>query len=371
MPGYEGFLQLPTFAQVQQFAQDAPLVYIAATAAGGLALIVPPVARNAASQDGAEGALTTPIIPLWLDHLTEQAVHERLFRQDGNLAQGGYLSAYARWPSDPDAWFTALEETTRWLWEVLMGPLVQTLTSDGATRATLIPHGLLALLPLHAAWTPDAAAPTGRRYALDAVTFSYAPNARALATARTIAAHTAPDALLAVDEPQPVTIAGPLPNAAREVQAAASHFATATILRWEEATKERVLAALRGEEATQHTPTTTSAPPVWHFSCHGRANLANPLLGGLVLAHDTWLTLGNLLELRLSGVRLAVLAACETGIPGTHLPDEVIGLPTGLTQAGVAGVVASLWSVRDRSTMLLLVRFYDLWRLEGLVPPRR
>jgi CHAT domain-containing protein len=92
-------------------------------------------------------------------------------------------------------------------------------------------------------------------------------------------------------------------------------------------------------------------------------------VGGLLFAHDTWLTLGNLLELRLSGVHLVVLSACETGIPGTDLPDEVIGLPAGLTQAGVAGVVASLWSVRDRSTMLLLVRFYDLWRLEGLVPP--
>ncbi len=37
-------------------------------------------------------------------------------------------------------------------------------------------------------------------------------------------------------------------------------------------------------------------------------------------------------------------------------------------QAGVAGVVASLWAVNDLSTMLLMARFYDLWRTDGLAP---
>jgi CHAT domain-containing protein len=53
---------------------------------------------------------------------------------------------------------------------------------------------------------------------------------------------------------------------------------------------------------------------------------------------------------------------------GFELADEAIGLPTGLLQAGVAGVVASLWAVSDRSTMMLISRFYDLWRKEKLEP---
>ncbi|MEM6904160.1 MAG: CHAT domain-containing protein, partial [Pseudomonadota bacterium] len=40
----------------------------------------------------------------------------------------------------------------------------------------------------------------------------------------------------------------------------------------------------------------------------------------------------------------------------------------GLLQAGVAGVAASLWSVADLSTMMLLTRFYDLWQKDGLAP---
>jgi CHAT domain-containing protein len=67
-------------------------------------------------------------------------------------------------------------------------------------------------------------------------------------------------------------------------------------------------------------------------------------------------------------VRLAVLSACETGLPGLDTIDEVVSLPIGMLQAGVAGVVASLWPVDDRSTMMLMVRFYDLWREQQLEP---
>jgi hypothetical protein len=56
------------------------------------------------------------------------------------------------------------------------------------------------------------------------------------------------------------------------------------------------------------------------------------------------LNASNLLAMRLRA-RLAALSACETSRPGTALPDEVVFLPTGLLQAGVASVVASLWVV--------------------------
>ena len=82
------------------------------------------------------------------------------------------------------------------------------------------------------------------------------------------------------------------------------------------------------------------------------------------------LTLRDLLDLKLAsdnrpGIRLAILSACETGLQGSEAIDEVTSLPTGLLQAGVAAVIASLWSVSDLSTMMILTRFYDLWRIEG------
>jgi CHAT domain-containing protein len=103
-----------------------------------------------------------------------------------------------------------------------------------------------------------------------------------------------------------------------------------------------------------------------HLACHGFAELASPLDSGLLLA-DGHMTLGRLMELQLR-VRLAVLSACETALPGTELPDEVVALPTGLLQAGVAGVVASQWSVPDWATAMLMTEFYRCWRWEQMTP---
>ncbi len=56
--------------------------------------------------------------------------------------------------------------------------------------------------------------------------------------------------------------------------------------------------------------------------------------------------------------RLSVLSACQTAIE--HLPDDAIGLPAGLTRAGVPSVLGTLGSVNDASTALWMLRFYEL-----------
>ncbi|MCP4626982.1 MAG: CHAT domain-containing protein, partial [bacterium] len=69
------------------------------------------------------------------------------------------------------------------------------------------------------------------------------------------------------------------------------------------------------------------------------------------------------------GARLAILTACEARVPDMKNADEVIGLPSGLAQAGGAGVAASLWPVSDLSTMMLMTGFYESWRKGGVNPP--
>ena len=86
------------------------------------------------------------------------------------------------------------------------------------------------------------------------------------------------------------------------------------------------------------------------------------------MAHDEVLTVEDLFNLHLQGARLATLSACETGIIGTQLPDEVVALPSAFLRAGFAGVAASLWSVSEISTAMLMERFYCYWRKDGLAP---
>ncbi len=361
VPGYAGFLLPTTFEQIQQTVQDTPLVYLAATTAGGLALIVASPSTHGVDRGVVEAPATPPvtITPLWLKDLTWQSLSDRLLSEHGTEVSG-YLGSFMQWKAheeDRDAWFTALDETTHWLGDILMGPLTHLLTELGAARAILIPQGMLGLLPLHAAWSEDTTTPAGRSYVSDAVTYSYISNALALSTAEQMAARSATATLLAVDEPAGLTL-DRLPFSASEIDAAGSYFRTVAVLRGEDASRAKLLAALSAEDV----------PTVWHFSCHGAANLTEPLASGLVLANNEWLTLRDLFALRLTRVRVAVLSACETGVPGAKLPDEVIGLPIGLTQAGVAGIIASLWPVNELSTTLLLVRFYDFWQAEGLQP---
>ena len=107
---------------------------------------------------------------------------------------------------------------------------------------------------------------------------------------------------------------------------------------------------------------------VLHFSCHGIANFIEPLNSGLMMVHDQVLSVRDFLGCKLFQARLAVLSACATGIVGSELPDEAIGLPSGLLQAGVDGIVASLWLVSEMSTMILMSRFYEVWRAQALEP---
>ncbi|BAY10866.1 CHAT domain-containing protein [Calothrix sp. NIES-2098] len=323
VPGYEDFLAQPSFDDIHQALRPGiPLVYLAPTSAGSLALIV--------TQDG--------IDDLWLNDLTENSLRELL---------NTWFRAYNQSSTNRQAWLEGIEQGTRQLWQPLMSPLINHLQQHNLQQAILIPTGFFSLLPLHAAWVEDSTAPTGRHYALDTINFTYAPNARSLSVAQEIAQRTVADSILAIDNPR-----NDLPNSTREVTAAIATFEQRKVLQHEQAAIADVLAALPHYN-------------VLHLSCHGTANLQEPLTSGLAMS-DGLLTLRDLLDLKLDSIRLAILSACETGLPGIKLADEAISLPTGLLQAGVAGVAASLWSVSDLSTMMLLTCFYDLWRVEGL-----
>jgi CHAT domain-containing protein len=93
---------------------------------------------------------------------------------------------------------------------------------------------------------------------------------------------------------------------------------------------------------------------------------------GLFLAAGERLVLRDILDLRLwdpaGWPRLCVLSACQTDQPGTQLPDEVVSLPTGLLQAGYAGVLATQWPIHGEVAALMVGRFYRAWRKEGREP---
>jgi CHAT domain-containing protein/tetratricopeptide (TPR) repeat protein len=103
----------------------------------------------------------------------------------------------------------------------------------------------------------------------------------------------------------------------------------------------------------------------------GRAANSPLVMTGLVLAGANnpktpgrgVLTGEALIDRDLSGLELAVLSACETGLGDLGGGGEgVFGLQRALHYAGCRNVVASLWKVDDTATAALMGEFYrQLW----------
>jgi len=323
---FEDFLAAPSFDDVARAAADGPLVYLAAAEPGGLALIV----------RGSE------VVDIDLSALTANELRSRV---------ENYLQRYERFRRNPErhelwtAWTASLDETTRWLWDAAMAAVLAEL--GDVPEVTVVPCGLLGLLPLHAAWTEDATTATGRRHAVDETAFAYIANARALEMCRERAATLPSERVLAVADPYLPT-GNRLPYTRPEALVAANAFPNADLLIDEQATVEAIEQGLRTAD-------------IVHLGCHGRANLDEPLRSYLLLAGGHRLELEQILLMRLR-VRLAVMSACETSMPGTELPDEVVGLPTGLVQAGAAGVLATMWATGQHASALLMTTFYRYWQ---------
>ncbi len=129
-------------------------------------------------------------------------------------------------------------------------------------------------------------------------------------------------------------------------------------------TSAQVLVGARATEGRFHQLAPGRA--VLHLATFGVLNTRNPLFSYVELNPDEGSD-GRLEAHEVFGMRLdadlMVLSACETGLgsgmrhdvpPG----DDWVGLVRAFLYAGAHSVVASLWTVDDRATALLMQRFY-------------
>jgi CHAT domain-containing protein len=102
----------------------------------------------------------------------------------------------------------------------------------------------------------------------------------------------------------------------------------------------------------------------------GAVALSPMVMNGLVLAGANRsdvpgrgiITGEALVDLDLSGLELAVLSACESGLGAAAGGEGTFGLQRAFHLAGTRDVIATLWKVPDRPTAALMALFYqNLW----------
>ncbi len=96
-----------------------------------------------------------------------------------------------------------------------------------------------------------------------------------------------------------------------------------------------------------------------HFSCHGEFNPRVPLESALHLAPGESLTALDILEHLHLNCDLVTLSACESGLSRVRRGDELIGLVRAFLYAGTSALLCTLWRVDERSTRILVERFYQ------------
>ncbi len=319
LEGYEDVLSEPSPSLLDDPDADAPTLYLMPGDDEGYALVL---------QNGTDPAV------VWLPTLTSGEVIDRATQM---------FDAYV---TSSAAWSDAINDVAGWLWTAAAGPLRERLPH--ARRWTVIPGGLLAIMPLHAArqQTPD-----GPRYLLDDVCITYAPSLRVRRLAQAHVHDQPAERILAVAVPD-IPNATPLRFVSHETAGVTEHFANAVILSSHQATGARVRAAL-------------GPAHVVHFACHAYASGRG---GALVLQDAEQLSIADLVDQRMDNTRLAVLSACEAALPDLSAPDEMLSLQGALLRAGVGGVVASTWAIGDASACFVMLRFYELWRQSGHPP---
>jgi tetratricopeptide (TPR) repeat protein len=244
-----------------------------------------------------------------------------------------------------------------------LGPLARWLQEAGATSLTLIPCGGLAAFPLGAVpldvGSLDAAAgsathndgaddPAAWQTLEDALPVAVAPSARALLHTDELA--WARGGVATLGDPRP-THQELLWGEAEALTVAAIAGTPSAAATHEAATRERLLTALR--EAA-----------VVDACCHGEFDANDFLRSRLLLAGGESLTLGEMVSgaSDLRGLRLLILSACQTAILDLRgANDEVRSLAATMLGAGAQAVLGALWSVDDKATYLLIVRFAQEW----------
>lgn len=281
----------------------------------------------------------------------------------------------------------------------LFAPLVALL--GNTTRLIISPDGLLNLLPFETLWNPKG------HFVISDYTIQYVLTPRDLLRSNSPAASNDVIVFAAPHFSSKRSTNASVENTTRlEFQPLPATQKEAELLQQKYKTTAHVFT---GKKATENEfLSLKTAPKILHVATHGffinnaeeksatansRAlktiqpsgvtiqaasqNTSALLRSGLAFsevgttANDTYFdgiaTAEEILSLNLSGTKLVVLSACETGLGTLEEADGMWGLRRAFHLAGAEQVIATSWSVQDKAALAVIEKFYDKFQKDDAV----
>ncbi|MEZ5307272.1 MAG: CHAT domain-containing protein [Pyrinomonadaceae bacterium] len=252
---------------------------------------------------------------------------------------------------------TSEEEVTlsKELFQILLSQVVDKLRKD--IPVCIVPDSTLETIPFSALSAPD-----GNRFA--ATNLYFLANDVSSCVDSTAEAGVEKDGgMLFVGNPKfdQATFPDlePLPDDSREQTAIADAFPNTTVLRANDASKQRFVSQIRTNKFV-------------HYSGHFIAEPTSPGFSRFVLAksseEDSNLTLDELDSINLPPLKLAVFSSCETGVSFSGDDGRRMSVKNTFLRTGAENVIASLWRVDSRASSRLFEIFYaELKKGRGIV----
>ena len=243
---------------------------------------------------------------------------------------GRFRDAISAYPDD--SWEIGAEE----LYQRLITPLYSAINNK--KHLTIVPHGVLHYLPFNAL--------RNEQFLIEKYTVRLLPSA---STLQFLHKKTHPTSnLLVLGNPDLNNSNMDLPGAEKEARSIARSWSDSKVI-------------LRKNASETVFKKSSGAFRYIHLASHGEFNSDRPQESRMLLSADARndgnLTISEIYDLRLNA-DMVTLSACQTGLGDVKNGDDVVGLNRGFLYAGAKSIVASLWSVPDESTRVLMTTFY-------------
>lgn len=260
----------------------------------------------------------------------------------------------------PQVAFETYTETSAQLYQLLLGPAEDLLSSDGIERIVVIPDGGLSYVPFGVLLTRNV---TGSQrdyarlpYLLNRYTLSYAHSATLLDEQRS---------------PQAATLSylGVAPeygSASPGIAQSRSSLAALTYNMEEVSLGKNVWGGktLTAQKATEaYFKQQAASATILHLAMHTSINDSAPQYSQLRFyensdsLEDGMLHTYELYTLELNA-SLAVLSACNTGTGKLQEGEGVLSLARGFSYAGCPSIAMSLWQIDDQATAQVIGDFF-------------